>query len=212
MRNYLLRGKSQIALYSKFMSDVAITFSALTMADDWVRYFIRDSAGGIVAKGNITGGTTVHYKAKAGEVYFLDVSASSARYQIEVSGASFAINARMQENGLHFYRSITPLYFYVDKHIDEFTVSIVTTKWGRSIATDLISPDGDIAASLDTKNSFIDSARIKVKEPKSGFWALTWKHLQFGAQDDIWINLDKNIEQWIMLDSENLFVIETIKQ
>lgn len=206
---FLLRGQSRTVIYPYNDSEVNFSISELTLAEDWMRYTLRDRDGAVIEKGDIGSDKVVRFKAKRNQVYFLDIYADSARYHLKVDGARFSIKTSIQERGLHFYRKLTPLYFYVRDGVGAFTVTIVSDRAGKSVAADLISPTGDIVASMDTKGRLVDSGQVQAMNSRTGFWSIVWKSPWLGSLDDVWLQLDKKLEPWVIVEPDRRMIIES---
>ena len=211
MEPYLLRGQSRILLYPTLDGNVSLSFSDVTMDEDWMRYIIRNAEGVVITKGDISGDMMVQYRAKAGQMYFLDIFADSARYSLKVDGAHFAIKTGLQERGLHFYKKLSPLYFYVHDGIGAFSVTIVSDGGGNPAAADLVAPSGEVVASLDTRGRLVDSKQIRGANVKGGFWKLVWKTPWIGSPDDVWVQLGKKLEPWVMVDPDKRLIVEAAR-
>ena len=206
---FLLRGQSRIVIYPNNDGDVTLSISDLTLAEDWMRYTIRNQEGITIVKGDIGSDKVVRFKAKTRQVYFLDIDADSARYHLKMDGARFAIKTGTQERGLHFYKKLTPLYFYVRDGVGAFSVTIVSDRAGKSVAADLISPSGDIVASMDTKGRLVDSGQVQATDAKTGFWSIIWKSPWVGSFDDVWVQLDKKLEPWVIVEPDKRIIVES---
>lgn len=209
MEKFLLRGQSRIALYPSYDGEVTVSISELTLAEDWARYTIRNQDGVVMEKGDIGTDKVLRFKAKVKQIYLLDIYADSARYHLKVDGARFAIKAGIQERGLHFYAKLTPLYFHVRADSGAFSVTIVSDKAGKSVAADLVSPSGEIVASMDTKGRLVDSAQVSGLKAKPGFWSIMWKSPWVGSFDDVWVQLDKKLAPWVIVEPDKRIIVES---
>ena len=205
---FLLRGQSRIALFTPRDGEITLSISELTLAEDWARYSIRNQDGTLIEKGDIGNDMVMRFKAKAKQVYFLDIYADSARYHLSVDGARFAIKTGIQERGLHFYKKLSPLYVYVPPGIGTFSVTIVSDKAGKSVAADLVAPSGEIVGSMDTKARLVDSVQVDKVDAKSGFWSIVWKSPWVGSFDDVWVQLDKKLPPWVVVDPDKRIIVE----
>ena len=206
--NFLLRGQSRVVLYPSHDGEVTVSVSELTLAEDWARYTIRNREGTVIEKGDISSDRVLRFKASARQIYFLDIYADSARYHLKVDGARFAIKTGIQERGLHFYKKLTPLYFYVPAGIGAFSVTVVSDQAGKSVTADLISPSGEVAGSMDTKGRLVDSVRVNGQNAKPGFWSIVWKTPWWDSFEDVWVQLGKKLEPWVMVDTDKRLIVE----
>lgn len=204
--DYLLRGKSRLALFTDIPSQVQVSFANVILAEDWAWYVIRDRAGNRVAEGDLMEGVTVSYAAKANEVYLLDIMADSARYRVDVDGASYAISTRVQENGLHLFRKLTPLYFYTEDTANDLITSVTKSNASNSTTAIILSPDGKQAAMLGTGNRITDSATLKVAGKATGIWTIRWKQPLLGSTDHIWVSFG-DTKVWVATGDENCCLI-----
>lgn len=209
---FLLRGQSRIALYPVRDTEVNVSISDLTLADDWMRYVIRNQEGTTIQKGDIGENKVLRFKGKAKQPYFLDFYAASARYHLAVQGAQFAIKTGVQERGLHFYKKLTPLYFYVPSDDRAFSVTIVSNQGGSSVAADLISPSGEVVGSMDTRARLVDSVQVNRTHAKVGFWSIVWKTSWIGSVDDVWVQLDSKLPPWVQIDPDDRIIIDSVSR
>lgn len=186
--DYLLRGKSRFALYTDKPTQVQVKFSNVTLAEDWAWYVIRDSTGTRVVEGDLEEGEIAFYAAKAKEIYLLDIKADSARYRVDVKGASFSISTSVQDNGLHLFRKLTPLYFCNKDGSKDMLVSIIKSNASNSVSAEILSPAGRQEAKLGTDNRKADSAMLKIAGRAMGIWTIRWEQPLFDSTDDIWMS------------------------
>ena len=119
--------------------------------------------------------------------YHVVISAGSASFMVEVTGAAWAVDGTLDDKGLHFLGNVTPLYFRVPEQTATLHLSLEATPPGETAVATLYAPDGQLAAEFDCTSLSVDRRKIAVPKGRHGWWKLQVRPAPTGAMDDVWI-------------------------
>src|SRR5690606_12942726 len=127
--------------------------------------------------------------------YYLYIN--SGIYTISVDGAGAAVKTNSKEHRLHLFGNPATLYYYVPAHSPQWTLMLASSSPGETAHATIYSPDGKQAAELDTATQPAQTAKLT---GQSGFWKVDINKAASGVLDDIYIQVDANMPQWINLN------------
>lgn len=205
---YLLRGKVRAVLFAEHDGEASIKLTRLTTRGDQVRCYLHDAKGKLLVESIMVDGETLRFNARQGHVYYLHVLADGASFGLEVKGAAYALDSRIQEKGLHFLADYTPVYFHVPGGFGEFAVTL--SGWrsdGLNAAADIIAPDGRIAGTVDLRKSLAQRAKL-VGDARGGLWTVLLRKPNLVGGDDLWVSVDERLSPWLVLDPKDPVLVE----
>ena len=68
---------------------------------------------------------------------------------VEVTNAAWAVDGTVNDQGLHFLGTVTPVYFHVPKGTIDFHLSLQATPPGETAVATLFAPDGQAVVEFD---------------------------------------------------------------
>ena len=187
-RPFQFRGDQHLVLRPTGGVPVEVRFSRVRTRGKLVTWHAY-TADGKSAGGNLVSGKLPIKLDPTGSPYYhLAIAAGSASYMVTVTGADWAVDARLGDQGLHFLGKVAPLYFQVPKGQEAFHLSLEASPPGETAAAVLYSPDGSEAARFDCSKLSVDRQRIAVGPDRTGWWRLDVHKAATGAMDDVWVN------------------------
>jgi hypothetical protein len=186
--------------------DVRFTFNKGTV--EMPAFRITDSNGKILLSDYIEDERLINLSTKPGMLYLLEVMSDTEMeiYQITVSGAQYALGTNAQAKGLHLFQSQAPLYAFIPKKIQKFSIILASpNNPDEAVAMQIVTPSGKVFATLDTSDVYVTQAQVPVNEV--GFWSLKWIKPRKGFVDDAWIRVEGGVAPWLMADPAALLKI-----
>ncbi len=188
VRDFRLRGDQHILLRPAGTRTPTVRFSDVEGRGTLATYAVYDDRGNEIGAGVLSEKKPVVLEELASKYYHLVISAGrSASFQLRVSGASWAVNGRFADKGLHLLGRVTPVYFQVPAAIESFHLQLEATPPGETATATLYSPNGRKAARFDCSAKPVDRKKVTVVPGETGFWKLTIERAKVGALDDVWI-------------------------
>lgn len=190
-----LRAANMFLLYSAKGGKVTITPSEARNGRPFISYVLKDSKNAPLLSGILTKGKPVTFDAKAKTAYFLYVN--SGIYTLSIDGAGAAVKTNSKERRLHLFGNPATLYYYVPANSPKWTLMLASASPGETAHATIYSADGKQAAELDTA---IQPAQTATLAGQSGFWKVDISKAKSGVLDDIYLQLDPNLPQWININ------------
>jgi len=184
---FRLRGNQHLVLCPTGEEAVEVRFSRITTRGKLVTYSVYRSDGTEVAAGLVSGVVPIELAAKGSDYYHLTISAGSASFMVEVSGAAWAVDGRLGDQGLHFLGTEGPVYFSVPDGTATFHVALEATPPGETAAATLFAPSGEAIAEFNCTEVSVDRKEISVPHGRAGWWKIEIQRASTGALDDVWI-------------------------
>lgn len=205
MQAFQLRGGTRLVLCAAKDEQVRVSFPAVQARGDVVSYLLRDSLGHDLKHGLIDSGTAVEFSAGGGQSYFLDITAQSASYQVQVAGCHYAVRSLNGGNGLHLLQQVTPLYLFVsgDK---PFSVLLRSDVPSETAACTVVEPDGQAVASLQTIHRPTDEYTSGA-DAANGVWRVDFTKPAKGIVDDVWVKVGGSASVWFGLNPRQLLKV-----
>lgn len=184
---YRLRGDQHLVLHPTGEEPVQVKFSRIATRGKLVTYGVYRPDGTEVASGLVSGAVPIEFTAKGSPYYHVAISAGSASFMVEVSGAAWAVDAGLGDQGLHFQGSATPVYFRVPEGAAAFHISLEASPPGETAVATLSAPSGLPVAEFDCTEMSVDRKKISIPRGGAGWWKMEVKRASTGALDDAWI-------------------------
>ena len=184
---FLLRGDQHLVLCPTGEQRVRVKFSRISARGKLVTYSVYRSDGEEVTSGLVSGEVPIELDAAGSRYYHLIISAGSASFMTEVTGAAWAVDGRLSDQGLHLLSKVTPLYFLVPKGEQDFHLSLEAAPPGETAIATLYAPDGQAAAEFDCTTISVDRKRISAASGNAGWWKIQINRAPVGAIDDVWV-------------------------
>ena len=121
---------------------VQVKFSRISTRGKLVTYSVYRSDGREVVSGLMSAEVPVELAAQGFPYCHLAISAGSASFMVEVTGAAWAVDGSLGDQGLHFLSTVTPVYFHVPGPTAAFHLSLEATPPGETALATLYAPDG----------------------------------------------------------------------
>ncbi len=183
---FLLRGDQRVILKPAAAAPATVRFSAVTTRGRPLKYQLYNAAGGQTDQGLVSAEVPVTVPAGS-DYYLLAISAGSASFALEVTGAGWALAGAVDAHGLHFLGRTTPLYFEVPAAVTSFDLCLSSDAPGETAAANLHAPDGALVASFRTVTKTVDAQVIEVAAGQAGVWKLVPTKPDAGIVDDVYI-------------------------
>ena len=207
----LLRGDQHIVIRPTGDGPAEAKFSSLTSRGKLVTYAVYDAAGEEVRLGLMSTEVPLSLEAGDSAYYHLVISAGSASYQVAVDGATWAVDGRLTDQGLHLLNRVTPLYFEVPEGADSFHLQIEATPPGETALATLFAPAGREAARFDCTATSVDRQAIAGRPGDAGFWKLVIRKAEVGVIDDVWIKAGEELSGYFSLSPEQALRVTEAK-
>lgn len=182
-----LRGDQHLVLRPTGKGPVEVRFSRITTRGKLVTYGVYEADETDVASGLMSADVAIELDGKGPGYYHLVISAGSASFMVQVTGAAWAVDGRLTDQGLHMLSRVTPLYFHVPPKQPTFHLSLEANAPGETAVATLYAPDGRTVADFDCTSSSVDRQKIAVGAEDAGWWKLAIKRAATGALDDVWV-------------------------
>lgn len=187
-REFRLRADQHIVLRPVGGMPVTVRFNNIARRAELVTYAAYDDRGREIMTGILSQERPIVLNDPLSPYYHLVIWARrQASFQLDVSGAEWAVSGRFAERGLHLLGRVTPLYFHVPEGIKSFHLQLQATPPGETATGTLYSPDGREAARFDCSAKPVDRKEIAVGPKEAGFWKFVIQKAPAGALDDVWV-------------------------
>jgi len=190
---FRLRGAQRIVLRPAGDGPVRIKFGYLRSYGALLWCYVYDPTGKEVARHVANAGKEIVLAETPKPYCHLVIGARSSFYELQVAGASWALDGRINERGLHLIQKTTPLYFEVPAGLTSFRIWLAATPPGETAAASLYAPDGREAARFDCAAKSIDQQTIAVGPDDAGFWKMAIRPASVGVVDDVWVKLGEKL-------------------
>jgi hypothetical protein len=211
VNRFRLRGDQHLVLRPTGDRPVRVKFSRITTRGQLVTYSVFSSDSTEIVSGLMSAEEPIELSPAGSSYYHVVVSAGSASFMVEVTGAAWAVDGTLDDKGLHFLGHLTPIYFHVPKKIATFHLSLETQPPGETAVATLYAPDGRRAAGFDCTSLQVDLREIAVPKGGHGWWQLRVNQAPTGAMDDVWVKLGDELNGFLSLAPTQALVIEVAR-
>ncbi len=198
-----LRGRTRFLFFPNADQEIRIGVKSVSAHGGLVRCDAYSATGPRVAGGVLRAGSPVQFLGSAGQVYYVEIDGGASSYELELSGAPYALAANSDPRGLHLVGKATPLYFRVPADVAEFALTVSSGSPGETSLSRLYTPSGNLIETLDTQSSPVARARLtraKLGDDWEGYWCLAVEKAPRGGFDDVYVALDAALPPWFTLD------------
>jgi hypothetical protein len=202
VKRFLLRGDQHLVIRPAGDGPAEVQFSSLTTRGKLVTYTLYVAAGKDLAAGVVSATAPVALPAADTPYYHLTIAGGSASYGVPITHASWAVDGRLTDQGLHLLNQVTPLYFEVPEGITAFHLQLEATPPGETAVARLIAPDGREAARFDCSAKSVDRREIAVEAGDQGFWKLVIEKADIGVIDDVYVKQGDELSGYFSLVPE----------
>lgn len=199
VKPFLLRGDQHLVLCPTGTKSVLVKFSRIATRGKLVTYSVYRADGTEVTSGLMSGELPIELDATDSRYYHLIISAGSASYMVDVSGAAWAVDSQLSDQGLHLLNKVTPVYFRVPDGQRTFHLSLEATPPGETAVATLYAPDGKMTAEFDCTSVSVDRKKISVAAGNTGWWKIQVDRAPIGAIDDVWIKAGEELSGYFSL-------------
>ncbi len=196
---FRLRGDQHLVLCPTGKRPVEVKFSRISTRGKLVTYSAYRSDGRELASGLMSAEVPVELAAEGSPYYHLAISAGAASFMVEVTGAAWAVDGSLGDQGLHFLSTVTPVYFHVPKDVAAFHLSLEATPPGETAVATLHGPDGQPVAEFDCTAVSVDRKKVSALPSAAGWWKLQVRRAATGALDDVWIKAGDELSGYFSL-------------
>ena len=211
VRPFRLRGDQHLVLCPSGRQPVRVKFSRISTRGKLVTYSAYRSDGTEVASGLMSADVPVELEAEGAAYYHLAISAGAASFMVEVTGAAWAVDGSLGDQGLHFLGTVTPLYFRVPEAARAFHLSLEATPPGETAVATLYAPDGERVADFDCTSLSVDRKEIAVPAGSAGWWRLQIERAPTGVLDDVWVKAGEELSGYFSLAPAQALDVEAAK-
>jgi len=208
---FRLRGDQHLVLCPTGKRPVQVEFSRISARGKLVTYSVYRSDGTEVAGGLMSAEVPIELAAEGASYYHLAISAGSASFMVEVTGAAWAVDGNLGDQGLHFLGTVTPVYFHVPEPAAAFHLSLEATPPGETAVATLYAPDGQPVAEFDCTSVSVDRKEIAVPTGSAGWWKFQVKRAPTGALDDVWVKAGDELSGYLCLAPAHALDVEAAK-
>lgn len=205
---FRLRGDQHVILRPTGNDPVKVEFSRISARGKLVTYSVYRADATEQTSGLMSGEVPIELPAKSGPYYHLVISAGSASFMIQVSGAAWAVDGTLSDQGLHFLGAAPDVYFEVRKGIESFHISLEATPPGETAVATLYAPDGSRVAEFDCAKLSVDRKNVPVTSAGAGWWKMRIDKAPTGALDDVWVKTGKELSGHFSLAPSQALRIE----
>ncbi len=205
VKPFLLRGNQHLVLCPTGTERVLVEFSRITTRGKLVTYSVYRSDGGEVTSGLMSGELPIELDGTDSPYYHLIITAGTASYMVDVSGAAWAVDSQLSDQGLHLLNKVTPVYFQVRDGQKSFHLSLEATPPGETAVATLYTPDGRVAAEFDCTTVSVDRKKVSVATGDVGWWKIQIDRAPIGVVDDVWIKAGDELSGYFSLDPDQAF-------
>lgn len=211
VERFRLRGDQHLVLCPTGERPVQVKFSRITARGQLVTYSVYRPDGTEVVSGLMSAEVAVELTAPGSSYYHLVISAGIASFMVEVTGAAWAVDGTLDDKGLHFQGSVTPVYFRLPEQATVYHLSLEATPPGETAVASLHAPDGRGIAEFDCTSVSVDRQEIAVPPGGAGWWKLQIKQAPAGALDDVWIKVGDELSGYFSLTPAQALDVEVAK-
>ncbi len=197
-----LRGSNLFLVYSEKGGPVTLMPREVRNGRPFVSYSLKNAQNETLLSGILRKGKAVTFDAAKKMPYFFYVN--SGIYTLAIDGAGAAVQTRSAEGRLHLFGKPMTLYLYVPAKVGEWTVTLASASPGETARVAIYSPDSGRVAELETSNHPAQSATLK---GQGGFWKVDVMRAESGVLDDVYLQIDPLIPQWVNLNPGELLKI-----
>lgn len=199
VKPFLLRGDQHLVLCPTGTERVVVKFTRITTRGKLVTYSVYGFDGTEVTSGLMSGELPIELNAAESRYYHLIIAAGTASYMVDVTGAAWAVDSRLSDQGLHLLNKVTPVYFQVPDGQKSFHLSLEATPPGETAVATLHAPDGEMTAEFECTRVSVDRKEISVGAGDAGWWKLQIDRAPIGAIDDVWIQAGDELSGYFSL-------------
>jgi len=199
VRPFHLRGDQHLVLRPVGADRVEVTFSRIATRGKLVTYNVYGADGAEVTSGLMSAEAMILLEATGSPYYHLVISAGPASFMVKATGAAWAVDGNLSDQGLHLLGQVTPIYFHVPEGIRQFHLSLEATPPGETALATLCAPDGRSVAEFDCTKAAVDRQSIDVAISQAGWWKMDIRQAATGAMDDVWIKLGAQLNGYFSL-------------
>ncbi len=209
-----LRGTARFLFFPRADQEIRITPTSISGRGNILRCDAYTATGEKVAGGILRPDAPIHFLGAAGQIYYAEISGGSSSYQLELSGAPYALAADADARGVHLQGKATPFYFRVPGDAPDFTLTVSSDAPGETSLSRLYAPSGKLVRTFDTQT--VSVARETVTKANTsgeweGFWCLSVEKAPTGGFDDVYIALDGEVPRWFTLDPSEPLAISSLE-
>jgi len=201
-RPFQFRGDQHLVLRPTGKGPVEVHFSRVRTRGKLVSWQVYNADGTKLAGNLMSSELPIKIEATGSPYFHLAITAGSASYMVKITGADWAVDARLGDQGLHFLGRVTPLYFHVPDGQEAFHLSLEASPPGETAAAKLYAPDGREVDRFDCSKLSVDRKRIAVGPNPTGWWKLDVHKAATGALDDVWVNPGDELDGYFSLVPE----------
>ena len=208
-----LRGSARFLFFPRADQDIRITATRISGRGSIVRCEAYNASGIRVAGGLLRPGAPVSFLGAAGQIYYVEVTGGSSFYELELTGAPYALAADSEPGGVHLLGKATPFYFRVPPDASQFTITVSSEAPGETSLSRLYGPGGALVHTFDTQS--VPVARVTMRRASAGgqwegYWCLSVEKAPMGVFDDVYVSLDPALPQWFTLDPAEPLAISSL--
>jgi hypothetical protein len=198
VERFRLRGDQHLVLCPTGEDPVEVKFSRISARGKLVSYRVFGPSGQEVDNGLVSAEKPIELKGEGSVYYHLTISAGRASFMVQVSGAAWAVDGNLTDQGLHFQGAATPVYFNVPQGTESFHVSLEANAPGETAIATLFAPDGQTVAEFDCTSLLVDRQEIAASS-RAGWWMMQVKRAPTGAMDDVWVKTGEELNGYFSL-------------
>ena len=206
-----LRGNQLLVLKPQADGPVEVHFKPARTYGALIWANVFDAKGKQIARGLLTPKRPFAFDGKSQTYYHLHIVARSAFYQLDVTGAHWALDARLIDKGLHLIQRTTPLYFDVPPGTPELGLWLAATPPGETAIATLYSPTNRKAAQFDCTAKAVDCQTVSVEAGEAGFWKLAIEKAPTGVVDDVWVRPREGLTGYVSLVPTQALRVSRVK-
>ena len=207
VERFRLRGDQHLVLCPTGEEPVEVKFSRISARGKLVSYRVFGPGGQEVGNGLVSVEKPIKLKGEGDAYYHLTISAGAASFMVQVSGAAWAVDGNLTDQGLHFLGAATPVYFHVPQGTKNFHASLEANAPGETAIATLFAPDAQAVAEFDCTSLLVDRKEIVVSS-RAGWWMMQVKRAPTGAMDDVWVKTGEELSGYFSLVPGETLTIE----
>ena len=209
-----LRGSARFLCFPNADQEIRVRVKNISADSGLVRCDAYNASGTKEAGGFLRPNSSVQFLGSAGQIYYVEIDGGASSYEVELTGAPFALAADSGRRGVHLLGKATPFYFTVPADAPPFTLTITSSAPGETSLSRLYSPSGKLIETFDTQTAAVARATIapaKTGGEWEGFWCLSVEKAPKGGFDDVFVALDPALPPWFILDPAQPLKISALK-
>ena len=210
VKPFLLRGDQHLVIYPLGKGKVTITLDRITARGKMLKHSVYGANGEDVTAGMVSSEIPIELDGEGSAYYHLMITAGSATFRATVSGAAWAVDESVGEQGLHLLGKMTPLYFEVPAGVDVFHLSLGAGPPGETAIATLFAPDGTDVARYDCTEVPVDRKQIP-SGGKAGWWKLLIEAAPAGSVDDVYVDLGEEVPGFLSIDPKAALSVRVAK-